>query len=156
MQVTWMARGAAAHDGVQIGPWSDRQAALAPKTPIDAARSGYAADVTAKFAFERWRPRDELKAETVVDHREPARGQRQPPAIDAGDVFARRRRTISEASFAREAFGDGTDLASAKRIDQVASEVDPASIVADQALSGEVVDALVQRLADFSAKTTAG
>ena len=156
MQVLRIARGAAARNGVQIGRWSDRQAALAPKTPIDAARPRYAVHLTAQFAFERWGPWDELKAKTVVDHREPARGQGQPPAIDPGNVLSGICRPTGEAGLACKALGDRAKLASAKRVDQIAAERDVAAIAAHQALGGEMIDALVERFADLSAKTAAG
>jgi hypothetical protein len=68
---------------------SNLHPALAPETPLDAAvRLGDAGDMTAEMLLKRWRPRDERKAQTVADHGEPARRQREALAVGAGDHLA--------------------------------------------------------------------
>jgi hypothetical protein len=44
--------------------------------------------MAAEMPVERRRPRDEGEAQAVVDHREPAGGQREALAIGAGDHLA--------------------------------------------------------------------
>ena len=52
---------------------SEPKPALSAKTPIDAAaRQHDAGDVTAKLLLERRTPGHELKAQAIIDHREPA------------------------------------------------------------------------------------
>ena len=70
-----------AHHGVEIGG-SEREVALASKTPVNATGTGNAVHLPAKFAFQGGYPGHELEAEAVVDHREAAGGKRQPSAIN--------------------------------------------------------------------------
>ena len=59
----------------------------------------------AEFLLERGPPRHQLKSETIVDHREAARRERDALAIGAGDMFALGGRAMREPGLGRE-FGD--------------------------------------------------
>lgn len=69
----------------------------------------------AELAIDLPRPRHELEAEPVVDHREPSGRQGEAFAISAGDVFARRRLQVRQAGFGGELGADGVQLAAAER-----------------------------------------
>ena len=62
---------------------------LAPETPIDVpAGRDHAADMAPELLLQRRPPGDELKPHPIVDHGEPAGGERDALAIDAGDMLA--------------------------------------------------------------------
>src|SRR3546814_14923874 len=64
--------------------------AVASEAPVDATGAArHAGDVLADLAFKGWRPRHELEAETVVDHGEAARREREALAIGARHKLAR-------------------------------------------------------------------
>ena len=65
----------------------------APSTPRD---------LLAELLLQRRSPRHELEAETVIDHGEPARRERDALAIDAGDVLAFGGRAMREARLSGE------------------------------------------------------
>src|SRR5258708_104424 len=69
------------HRGAEIGR-SKGKVALASKTPVDAAGTGDAVYMPAKFTLKGRYPGHELEAQAVVDHRKPAGGKRQSSAID--------------------------------------------------------------------------
>jgi hypothetical protein len=48
--------------------------------------------------LQRRPPRNKLEAETIIDHGEPPRRERDAVAIDAGDVLAFGGRAMREAS----------------------------------------------------------
>ena len=78
---------------------SNAQPAFAPETPVDAAAGGHdARDLLSELLLQRRPPRHELEAETIIDHGEPTRGERDALAIDAGDVLAFGGRAMREAS----------------------------------------------------------
>ena len=73
-------------------------APLEPETPLDpAALLGDAGDMVSEMPVERRRPRDEGEAQAVVDHGEPAGGQREALAIGAGDHLAAGGRRVGKS-----------------------------------------------------------
>jgi hypothetical protein len=60
-----------AHRSAEIGG-SEGKVALASKTPVDAAGTGDAAYLPAKFALKGRYPGYKLEAQAIVDHREAA------------------------------------------------------------------------------------
>jgi hypothetical protein len=52
--------------------------------------------MAAEMFVERRRPRDEGKAQTVVDHGEPAGSQREALAVGAGDGLTALRRRVGQ------------------------------------------------------------
>src|SRR3546814_17400859 len=82
----------------------------AAERPVDAATGRHrAADMLAQMLVERRAPRHELETHAIVDHREPARGERHPLAIDAADIVLGRCRLVSKPCEP----GDGVDLLAA-------------------------------------------
>ena len=66
-------------------------APVAAEAPGDGAVvAGDAGHVPAELLFEAWRPGHELEAEAVIDHGEPAGGEREALAIGASDILAGR------------------------------------------------------------------
>src|SRR3546814_17332881 len=64
--------------------------AVASEAPVDATGAArHAGDVLADLAFKGWRPRHELEAETVVDHGEAARREREALAKGSRHLPAR-------------------------------------------------------------------
>ena len=86
----WMLVGAGVT--VRHGPeptnWHlQTKARLSAETPLHVpARRHDAAHLAAEFLLERRPPRHELEAEPVIDHGEPAGGERHPLPIDARDA----------------------------------------------------------------------
>ena len=78
------------------------ESALAPDIPVDATpRCQRAGHVLTKPVLERGPPRDELKPHSVIDHSEPAGGQGDSLAIDAGDELAFAGRPVGKPSLSR-------------------------------------------------------
>lgn len=70
-----------------------------------------------ELPFQRGGPRHELEAEPVVDHREPARGEREALSVAAGDILAGRGAGQRPADFGRQLFREGVQLTLAERLD---------------------------------------
>ena len=81
MQRQYLWRRRRARRSAEIGG-SEGKVALAPKAPVDAAGTGDAAYLPAKFALKGRYPGYKLEAQAIVDHREAAGGKRQPSAIN--------------------------------------------------------------------------
>ena len=73
------------------------QTALTSEVPVNAARRDHAGDLLAESLFERRAPRDKVKAEAVVDHREPPGGEGDALSIEARDVIAVAGRAVGKA-----------------------------------------------------------
>src|SRR6478609_11985839 len=116
-----------AHHGAEIGG-SEREVALASKTPFHATGPGDAVHVPAEFTFQGRYPRYKLESQAIVDHREAARGERKAPAVNPRDVFTCFRGKMRLPDFRGKAPSDRIELAVTQRADQVASQCDLISI----------------------------
>lgn len=68
---------------------SKSQVTFATKGPIyPPARQPYPRDILAKVLIQRWAPRYQLEAKSVVEHGEPARCKYHAPTVDTPDVLA--------------------------------------------------------------------
>jgi hypothetical protein len=79
---------------------SEAETALSTKTPIDATAWHHdTGNLATKLLLQGRTPGHELKAETIIDHREPARTQDGPLPVDTGDVLTFHRRPIDKPGF---------------------------------------------------------
>src|SRR3546814_17821084 len=79
-----------------------------------------AGDVLVELILERRRPRHELEAEAVVDHRDATGREVEALTIDAGDMLARRSLQMRQASVGREPRRGGVEVATAQGIQEIA------------------------------------
>src|SRR3546814_11178629 len=101
--------------------------AVASEAPVDATGAArHAGDVLADLAFKGWRPRHELEAETVVDHGEAARREREALAIGARHILARSGLRELPAGLGRKLVAQPFHPALAQRVDQPGREADAA------------------------------
>jgi len=105
--------------------------------------------------LQRLPPRHELKAQTIVDDGETTRCQREPMAIDAGDVLAFCRWPMRKANFSREFRESLVQLPPTQGIEQITCEDDSWAPPPRQSLLDEVTDTSVHRLAHFGSESTA-
>jgi hypothetical protein len=105
--------------------------------------------------LQRRPPRHKLEAYPVIDHGESTRGERNAPAVDAGDVFAFGGRAIWEASLSREFCGCLAQLPLLQGVEQIAREYDPLALPSSQILFDEMIDPAVHCLAHFGAESAA-
>ena len=97
-----------------------------------------------------WKP-----SQSVVDHREPARGKVDPLAVDAGYAFSFGRRPIGEAGLCGKRGGRFAELAAAQRIEKIAGEDDPLPASFCKALRNEMIDPPLHCLANFGTEARA-
>src|SRR5690606_34980988 len=136
--------------------WSAAQASLSPETPVDSSiASRHAGDVATDLLFKGGRPGHELEAEAVVDHGEAARGEREPLAIGAGDIFSAAGRVEAAPSLCGKLLAYGTQLAAAQGVEQPAGEDDTAALPLGEALFGKVLGTPIHRLAHFRTEPAA-
>src|SRR5579885_2114531 len=100
--------------------------------------------MAAEVLFERRRPRHELEAEAVVEHREASRGEIEAAAVGARDVLAGGGFDGGLARLGGEALPQRVELATPQRLDQVAAEADPAALLLGQPLTDEMLGAVVK------------
>src|SRR3546814_8309700 len=74
--------------------------------------------------LERRRPRHDLEAEAVVDHRDATGSEVEALTIDAGDMLARRSLQMRQASVGREPRRGGVEVATAQGIQEIALQED--------------------------------
>ena len=72
----------------------------------------------AELLLKRRRPRDELEAQAVVDHGEPAGGERQAPTIGSGNLLARGGLEIWQAGLGRQPGSNRAELAASRALRQ--------------------------------------
>src|SRR3546814_18911829 len=89
---------------VRRPPRSTRTDTLLPYTTLFRSRPVPcdAGDVLVELILERRRPRHELEAEAVVDHRDATGREVEALTIDAGDMLARRSLQMRQARGGRE------------------------------------------------------
>jgi hypothetical protein len=78
-----------------------------------------------------------LEAETVIDHREPARRQRDALPLDAGDMLALGRGMVSEPGVLRELWSSLRQLAPAQKLP--VSQVAPDAVAWSSTVKSERV-----------------
>ena len=105
-----------------------------------AARRHDAADLTAEFLLQRGPPWHELEAEPIIDHGEPAGGERHPLPIDARDALAFGRGLIGEPRLRRELSRGVLQLPPAQGGEQIAGEDDALPLPMREAFLGEMID----------------
>ena len=82
---------------------SESEPALSTEAPVDsAARQHDAGDLATELLLQGRTPGHELEAEAIIDHREPARTQGDPLAVDARDVLTFRAMGDRRAWFRRQ------------------------------------------------------
>ena len=97
----------------------------APKIPFNGSIGrDYARYFSSELPLQRRPPRHELESETIVDHGEPTRRERDALAIDAGNVLAFGGGAMREAGFGREFCGGLVQLPPPQRVEQIAREDD--------------------------------
>ena len=111
--------------------------------------------MAAELFFERWRPGDQLEPEPVVDHGEPAKGEREALPVGASDIFAGRGSAERAAGLGGELLANCLHLTAAQRIDQVAREGHAAALPLGETLFNQMLRAGVHRLANLGAESTA-
>src|SRR3546814_5959469 len=111
---------------VRRPPRSTRTDTLLPYTTLFRSRPVPcdAGDVLVELILERRRPRHELEAEAVVDHRDATGREVEALTIDAGDMLARRSLQMRQASVGREPRRGGVEVATAQGIQETALEED--------------------------------
>src|SRR5690606_29174941 len=136
---------------------SEAEPALSSKAPVHPAiAAGETRDMAAEMLFERGRPGDELKAESVIDHGEAARRERETLAVGAGDIVALGGAIEGKAGFLRQPAAESLEFAPAQRLDQVAAENDPAMLPRGQSLTHQMLGAFLHSLTDLGPETTCG
>ena len=145
---------ATAYHSVEIG-WSERKVALASKTPIHTARTCDAIHLSAKLAFQGRNPRNELKAETVVDHRKPAGSKRQALTVDPRDVRAWVSGQMRKPGLRGETSTDRIDFSLSKRTDEVAPDRHLVTVPPGQPPIGQGIDPAIKGVADLGAEALA-
>lgn len=103
----------------------DIQPPLAPKTPVYvSSRRHYATDLVTEFLLQRRPPRHELEPHPIIDHGEPAGGEGDALAVDAGHVLAFSGGAMCKSRLRREHCGDIVQFAPAQRVEEVPREPD--------------------------------
>src|SRR5690606_9885345 len=130
---------------------SEAEPALSSKAPVHPAiAAGETRDMAVEVLFERGRPGDELKAESVIDHGEAARRERETLAVGAGDIVAPGGAVERKAGFLRQPAAESLEFASAQRLNQVTVEDDPAMLPRGQSFPHQMLGAFLHGLADLA------
>src|SRR5713226_5365240 len=97
----------------------------------------------AELPLEHGPPWHQLEAETIIDHGEPARRQRDTLAIGSGDVVAFARRAVREPGLGRELGYRTVQLALAQSVQEIVGENDALPLAPGQALFDQLIDTAV-------------
>src|SRR3954447_21575199 len=111
----------------------EAEVALPTKAPFDATVVLHdAGDVLAEPLLELARPRHELEAQTVFNHGEASRGERQTLAIRTSHMFPGGRLHVRQADVGRDFCRHLVQFTSAQRVQKVALQDDVLAVPARQ------------------------
>jgi hypothetical protein len=109
-------------------PSADAERALAPEAPVDSFSFDTAGDMLAEVALEGGFPGDKGEAETVIDHRKPARCQIESLTVETGDGLAGFKRSVRKAAFNCDICGRSVEVALPQGLDELLGEDDALTI----------------------------
>src|SRR3546814_18773616 len=119
---------------MRISDWSSDvcssdlpQRPLLAETPVHpAAGRHHSGDVFAKLRVERRPPRDELEAQAIIHHGEPARRQREALTVDPGHIIAGNGWHVGQPGFGGDPGDGAVQFALPHRAEQLAVDPRPA------------------------------
>src|SRR6516162_4483349 len=109
-------------------PSADAERALAPEAPVDSFGFDAAGDMLAEMTLEGGFPGLKGEAETVIDHRKPARCQIESLTVETGDGLAGFKRSVRKAVFDCDIRGRSVEVALPQSIDELPGEDDALTI----------------------------
>ncbi len=93
-----------------------------------------------ELLLQRWPPGHELKPHTVIDHGEPAGGERAAPAIDPRDMLAFGGWSMGEPCLDGQFCGGFAEVPLSQRVEKIANEDDALALPASKILFDEMID----------------
>jgi hypothetical protein len=137
------------------GDTSDSKPALSTEAPVDSAAWHYdAGDPATELLFKGWTPGHELKAQTIIDHSEPAGTQADPLAVYTLDVLTFRRWAVGEPGFRGNLSCRTVEFSLSQGLKQIAREDDPLRLPAGQPFAGEMLTPPVHGIPHLRPETT--
>ena len=123
--------------GPKIRRWFERIKSLypplVPKAPIDGTARRSCRPHADQAVLERGSPWHQLEAQTIVNNREPARCQRNPLSVGAGEVFAVGGGMVREAGSVES--GDRVvEMAPAQGLEEIAGKDNSLTLTSGQAV----------------------